>query len=184
MSDNDIIAQISARNQKVTSQTYQKYRNEFVRWMKKKYRCPEEDARELYQITFFAFYDKVISGKLTHLTHSIKTYLFGIGKNKFHSFQRDNARYEYEMNEGYLSSYERQLFRPDREEKYQQLEQAVKKLGTSCQQILLMHYYENRDMQYITDQLNYKNASTTKSQKYKCMERLRKMLDKNPLIYE
>ena len=67
--------------------------------MKKKHRCPEEDACELYQIAFFAFYERVITGKLTHLQYTIKTYLFKIGINQYYGLQKDHARYEHDINE-------------------------------------------------------------------------------------
>lgn len=180
MSDNDIIKYIREGDQLVTTRTYQQYRKEFIRWVRKKYHCSEDDAKEYYQLAFFTFYNQILSGKLTHITASIKTYLFGIGKNKFYQQQREDSRYEHTLIEEQTKDYEQEIDqKKEKEHIYERMEEALNKLGEPCRQILMMVYYENRSMEYITERLGYKNAATTKNQKYKCMQRLRKMLDDN-----
>lgn len=180
MSDNDIIKHIREGDQLVTTRTYQLYRKEFIRWVQKKYHCSEDDAKEYYQLAFFDFYNQILSGKLTHITASIKTYLFGIGKNKFYQQQRRDSRYENTLNEEKVTDDEPEINqKKEKELVYNHMEEALNKLGEPCRQILMMVYYENRSMEYITEKLGYKNAATTKNQKYKCMQRLRKMLDNN-----
>lgn len=178
MSDNDIIANIREGNALVTTHTYQLYRKEFLRWMKKKYQCQEEDAKELYQLAFLTLYNQIQSGKLISITSSIKTYLFGIGKHKFYQQQKTNARFEYQVDEKSMSLHKQENDMSEEQEKRcQWVEENLKKLGSPCREILVMVYYEKRSMEYITEKLGYKNPSTTKNQKYKCMCRLRKMLD-------
>ncbi len=177
MTDNEIILRIRDKDESILSQTYQRYRKEFIRWLGKKYRCPEEDAEEIYQLAFFTFYDQILTGKLTHIVSSIKTYLFGIGKNKFYQHQRQKVRYQELPPEimGMEDASEEEW--QEREMKCLKIEEALKKLGDPCQQILVMKIYENRSMEYITEKLGYKNAATTKNQKYKCQERLKKILE-------
>ncbi|MGD1894019.1 MAG: RNA polymerase sigma factor [Cyclobacteriaceae bacterium] len=178
MKDNETIARIREGDQGVTSQIYQRYRQEFIRWMQKKYHCSEDDAREMYQCAFFAFYNQIKSGKLTHITASIKTYLFGIGKNKLHEQQRSNVRYEYSIDEEKVSNYDEDATRKQEKEiQYRQIEQALQQLDPPHRQMLIMVYYENRSMEYIANKLGYKNAASTKNQKYKCMKRIREMLE-------
>ncbi|MEQ9441435.1 MAG: RNA polymerase sigma factor [Cyclobacteriaceae bacterium] len=182
MSDNDIIQRIRDGDQLVTARAYQQYRKEFIRWMRKKYHCSEDDAREYYQLAFFTFYNQILSGKLTHITASAKTYLFGIGKNKFYQQQRSDIRFDYTMNEEKVKNHEEETHqKKEQESRFLRVEAALNKLGEPCRKILMMVYYENRSMEYITQKLGYKNAATTKNQKYKCMNRLRNMLDNNAL---
>lgn len=183
MSDNDIIASIREGDREVESQTYQRYRTEFIRWAQKTYQCSEDDAKEVYQSAFLAFYTKVVTGNLALITSSIKSYLFGIGKNKIREHRRSGARFEYNIDEERTCDSDNDLRqKEDREAIYQRIEEAMQKLSEPQRQILIMVYYENRSMEYITEKLGYKNAASTKNQKYKCMERIRKMLETNKKI--
>ncbi len=177
MSDNEIIASIRDGDHAVTTRTYQKYRREFIMWLMKKYHCPEEDAKEVYQLSFLTFYTQISSAKLTHITSSIKTYLFGIGKNKYYQHQRTENRFVHDtMEHKHNWASEDDSMNDEQENRYQRLDEALDKLGEPCRQILVMVYYEKRAMEYITDKLGYKNSDTTKNQKYKCMCRLKKLL--------
>lgn len=177
MKDNETIARIREGDEKITSRTYLQYRPEFIRWMQKKYHCSEDNAQEMYQCAFFAFYNQIRTGKLTHVTASIKTYLFGVGKNKFHEQQRNETRFKYSIDEEKIYDDEDSTQKEEREVQYRRIEQALQQLDPSYRQMLVMVYYENRSMDYIAEKLGYKNAASTKNQKYKCMKRIKKMLE-------
>jgi DNA-directed RNA polymerase specialized sigma24 family protein len=104
MTENQLIKEIRDGNQKILAETYQRYRKEFVQWAYKKYNCPVEDGKELYQISFFIFYDNVISGKLEYMASHLKTYLFGIGKNKILENNRRNNRFSFDIKEEILKA--------------------------------------------------------------------------------
>ena len=70
---------------------YLSYRDEFIMWANKNYYCDFEESRDIYQATVIQFYENVRSGRLTHLTSDLKTYLFAIGKNKIRE-QREAGR--------------------------------------------------------------------------------------------
>jgi DNA-directed RNA polymerase specialized sigma24 family protein len=50
-------------------------------------------------------------------------------------------------------------------------------LGDPCHTLLDLFYYQKKSMEEITVELNYKNTDSAKNQKYKCIERLRKLVD-------
>ena len=50
-------------------------------------------------------------------------------------------------------------------------------LGDPCHTLLDLFYYQKKSMEDITIELNYKNSDSAKNQKYKCLERLRKLVD-------
>jgi RNA polymerase sigma-70 factor (ECF subfamily) len=50
-------------------------------------------------------------------------------------------------------------------------------LGDPCHSLLDLFYYHKNSMEEIALALNYKNPETAKNQKYKCMERLRKLVE-------
>jgi RNA polymerase sigma-70 factor (ECF subfamily) len=88
MSDSSIIDLIKNGGQPALGKVYATYRSEFISWMTRTYPISEDDCKDIYQVTILIFYDNVRSGKLTDMASSIKTYLFGIGKN----LARENMR--------------------------------------------------------------------------------------------
>lgn len=178
MKDNETIARIREGDQGIKSQTYQRYRQEFVLWMRKTYSCSDEQARDYYQETFCRFLIMIQSGRLTHITSTIKTYLFGIGRNVFNEQNRKNSRFDREIDEEKVADdLEDRLKKEEREMEYHLIEKSLQQLDKKSQRLILMVYHENRQMEYIAEKLGYKNAASAKNQKYKCMEKLRKMLE-------
>lgn len=178
MTENDIIKDIRAGNQKILAETYQQYRKEFIQWAYKKYNCPIEDGKEIYQVSFFIFYENVMSGKLENMISNLKTYLFAIGKNKILENNRRNARHTYDIKEEILKTEEVEPeLQQNKEIQYRQISLALQKMGDPCKRILEMVYYQNCTMEFITENMGYKNVDTTKNQKYKCMQRLKKMVE-------
>ncbi|MEM9829569.1 MAG: sigma-70 family RNA polymerase sigma factor [Bacteroidota bacterium] len=178
MKANEIITRIREGDERVISQTYRRYREEFIRWMKKKYASSDEEGRDYYQEAFCRFLIQVQSGKLTHITSTIKTYLFGIGRNVFGEQQRKNTRFDREIDEEKIADhYELKLQKEEKEIEYQLIESNLEKLDKKTQDLILMFYYQNRSMEYIAEKLNYKNAASAKNQKYKCIIKLRKTLE-------
>ena len=51
------------------------------------------------------------------------------------------------------------------------------KLGDPCHSIIKMRYFYKLSMDTIHEKLGYKNADTAKNAKYKCMERLRTIVN-------
>ena len=179
MTENHLIEEIRNGNQELLAETYHRYRKEFVQWAFKNYHCSIDDSKEIYQITFFIFYDNVLSGKLEHLVSHLKTYLFAIGKHKILENNRRNNRFAFEINEDRLKIDEdNQELRDYKEQQYQQISQGLQKLGDPCKAILESMYYHNCSIKDITIRFGFKNADTAKTQKYKCMQRLKKIVEK------
>ena len=180
MSDSTTIDKIRAGDEGELTRTYEAYRNEFISWACRSYGCSGEDAKEAYQVSFLIFYDNVLSGKLTQISSSLKTYIFAIGKNKIFEQHRYRSKNQHEVNEQVIRHdvFQMDEHGDEKEEKYKMVEQGLTQLGNPCKQILEMVYYEKRSMDYITQSLGYKNMSTTKNQKYKCLNRLRKLFFK------
>ena len=118
-----------------------------------------------------------MSGKLENMVSNLKTYLFAIGKNKILEHHRRTARHDYDIRAEILQMEEDDHeLQQNRELQYRQISLALQQLGDPCKQILEMVYYHNRSMEFITEHLGYKNVDSTKNQKYKCMQRLKKLV--------
>ncbi len=179
MSDNQIIAQIRSGGQTELGMIYEKYRDEFIHWIIKEFHCSTDDSKDIYQLTILIFYDNVKSGKLEHLMSSVKTYLFGIGKNLARENIRKGKRNTPINQEKWLKEY--LIDEPDQpldENLFIIAKNVLANLGQPCQQLVKLFYYEKKSMEEISVMLNYKNADTAKNQKCKCMARLRTLFEK------
>jgi RNA polymerase sigma factor (sigma-70 family) len=116
-----------------------------------------------------------VSGKLSEVKSSIKTYLFAIGKNKVFEGYRRQARTRT-VNTPVPDCEEPAGDEPEYNERLLELSKVcLTKLGDPCRQILESYYYHRKSMQAIATGLGYKNEQTAKNQKYKCLLRLREM---------
>lgn len=146
---------------------------EAVKWIQGESGCPHDDALDLFQTSIVILYDNVITGKLTTLTSDIKTYLFGILRNKAREWNRQQQKHSQGTEYQFWSEYVQSENQVDQNEKYLEVAaQSLDELGDPCKSLLQFYYYQEKSMEEITDLMGYKNADTTKNQKYKCLKRL------------
>ena len=136
----------------------------------------ETDAEDIFQDGLLIFIGK-ISNSDFHLSSSISTFVFGICKN----LNRENIRQtikkqdkepELQANE-YTKSIEEFL---DEEQKYQELDNILIKLDEKCLEMLKMFYYQKLSMKIIATKLSFKSELSAKTQKYKCLEKARRLI--------
>jgi RNA polymerase sigma factor (sigma-70 family) len=174
----DIIQKIRSGGQTELGMIYEEYRMEFLQWITKEFACSTDDGKDIYQLVILIFYDNIKKGKLEYLVSSVKTYLFGIGKNLAKDNMRKEKKFTPINQEKWIKEY--LIDEPDQaldEGIFTMAKKALEKLGQPCQRLIELFYYENKNMQEITEAMQYKNPETAKNQKCKCMARLRKLVD-------
>lgn len=143
-----------------------------------RYACSLDEARDLYQQCIIVFYENIVCGRLIRLTSSIKTYLFGIGKNKVREWARGRAKAKSLSPEMVVATHD-----GPSEEMLKKVEDCVTQLGEPCRSMLIEFYYHRRTIEELKDRFGYKTVESTRNQKYKCLERLRKMVkESQPVI--
>ena len=55
------------------------------------------------------------------------------------------------------------------------MENALSKIGEPCKSLLEAYYIQKKPMQQIAEEFRYTNADNAKTQKYKCLVRLKKL---------
>ena len=145
---------------------------DFIQWLCGRLGCEQEMAKDIYQQSILIFYENIQSGKLTHLTSQVKTYLYSIGRNKYYEALREQGRNQKIQAE----DMERE---PIPEAMLQHIEVCLERLGEPCRALLMQYYYHQRSMEELVSMFDYKNVDSAKNQKYKCLERLRKMVKSN-----
>jgi RNA polymerase sigma-70 factor (ECF subfamily) len=174
----DIIQKIRSGGQTELGMIYEEHRTEFLQWITKEFSCSMDDGKDIYQLVILIFYDNIKKGKLEFLVSSVKTYLFGIGKNLAKDNMRKEKKFKPINQEKWIKEY--LIDEPDQaldENIFTMAKKALEKLGQPCQRLIELFYYENKNMQEITEAMQYKNPETAKNQKCKCMARLRKLVD-------
>ena len=135
-----------------------------------------EDARDIFQEAMIVLYEKVSSGSF-ELTCQIKTYLYSVCRRlwlkRLQQLQRFNPAVEtieetVPVDEE-LNNYEK------RNADLLLMETALGKIGEPCKSLLEAFYLQKKSMPEIAESFGYTNADNAKTQKYKCLVRLKKI---------
>ena len=163
---------------------YNDHRAEFISWIVKLYHCPSEDAGEIYHYAVVAFYENVINNKLKVLDCSVKTYLFAIGRKKYLEKLKSQKKFDSHCSDNSLVDLP-DVAKTDvliKEQRLDCVERALEKLGEPGRTILELYYYHGKSMEEIAELLKYKNSATAKNLKYKCLLRLKKIVEEDQRV--
>lgn len=135
-----------------------------------------EDARDLFQEAMIVLYEKARSETFV-LTCQIKTYLYSVCRRlwlkKLQQMQRFNT--SSETWDEVVSVDEEMDLHDKAAGDMVMLEQALGKLGEPCKSLLEAFYLQKKSMPEIAEFFGYTNADNAKTQKYKCLVRLKKI---------
>ena len=175
-----IIHQIKQGQEQPLIDLYRLYRNEFIVWSCKEFRANQEQAKDAFQEAILDFHQNIVSGQLTELICSEKTYLFQLGKHKIINLIKKESRITYNDNLQLIKGKEFEDFMDDENKTYtkEQIGSAIKKLPEDCQKVLKLNYFNEYDMDSIAREMEYKNADTAKSKKSVCLKKLITELNK------
>jgi RNA polymerase sigma factor (sigma-70 family) len=168
----DWIQKIKTNENEALKEIYMLCRSECLQWLQKEYMCTEDDALDIFQMAMMILFDNVITGKLTSLTSNIKTYVFGIARNKALELHRSR---KHIVSADFITMVASYVIEENDEITDDQLAiacRSLEELGDPCKTVLTQYYYHDKSMEDITLMMSYKNADTTKNQKYKCLKRL------------
>lgn len=174
-----LIDRIRSGDEKEMERIYFKYRDEFVRWSISRFGIPEAEALDHYQDTLTIFFEKVMEGSLQSLESSIKTYLYGIGKNKL--MQSYEQKKRQERHQGSVAEHYQFLATEEVNisfyaEAKQITEALFSQLGDKCQEILRLFYYEKKPMKEIAQIMGHNSEAVSRTTKKRCLEKIKSQL--------
>ncbi len=164
-----------------TEQIYKQQFPVISGWLIKNGGSPD-DAADLFQEAIVVLFGKVQNADFT-LTCAIGTYLFSISKHlwykKLQQQQKEPTRL-YDNTEsdedGLGIAYDEDVnVHHEREAHFDQLNNALDQIGEPCRSLLQAFYHKDKSMQEIAADFGYTNPENAKTQKYKCLTRLRKL---------
>ncbi len=129
----------------------------------------EDDIEDIVQDTCIVVWEKVCQSDF-QLTSKLSTLVFSISKNLWLKKLNKNKRFSSlsDYHNENLSVLSDEISNQDKKIVIKYLEE----LGTICQSILTMFYFENKDMNEIAKAMNYNNSDTAKAKKHQCFKKL------------
>ncbi len=137
----------------------------------------EDDAKDIYQEGIIALCSNIKNG-IFKKESKIKTYLYSICRRLWLTELRVDERYSGEINDyenvAHIEDGEEESISEDMK-KYNIMDKSLKQLGEPCGTVLKDFYINKLSMKEIADKMNYTNTDNAKTQKHKCLQRLRKI---------
>ena len=135
-----------------------------------------DDAKDIFQEAMIVLYEKARSGNF-ELSCQIKTYVYSVSRRLWLKKLQHASRYSGDMgNAETIVPVEDDIEEHSRRDaEFEMMEKAILGLGEPCKSLLEAFYLQKKNMQEIAVSFGYTNAENAKTQKYKCLMRLKKI---------
>jgi len=135
-----------------------------------------DDAKDIFQEAMIVLYEKARSGTF-ELSCQIKTYVYSVSRRLWLKRLQHANRYNADIGnaDGVVPVEEDIDEHEKRDAEFDMMEKAIQGLGEPCKSLLEAFYLRKMNMQEIATSFGYTNAENAKTQKYKCLMRLKKI---------
>jgi RNA polymerase sigma factor (sigma-70 family) len=136
----------------------------------------EDDAKDVYQEAIIVLYNKVRAGNF-ELSSKLKTFIYSVCRRLWLKRLHQMSKYAGNIQDfqEFLPVDEDLNLHEEKDMQFNKMEGALGSLGEPCKTIIEDYYIHNRSMQDICEKFGYTNADNAKTQKYKCLQRLKKL---------
>ena len=136
-----------------------------------------DEAKDIFQDALIVLIEKVYR-KYLDLTCSMCTYLYSICRNLWREYLR-KVKHIFSLDDSYsyLNPTINFMFDETIPDAFEDVNKAISLLGEPCKQLLECYYYENLNWAEIAGLLGYTSAASARNQKYKCLERIRNLVN-------
>lgn len=135
-----------------------------------------DDARDIFQEAMVVLYEKSRDTTFS-LNCQIKTYVYSVCRRLWLKRLQQLNRYTNQI-EGVeeIAPVEEEIEEHEKKNAdFIMMESALGKIGEPCKSLLEAYYLQKKSMQDIAGEFGYTNADNAKTQKYKCLVRLKKL---------
>ena len=135
-----------------------------------------DDAKDIFQEAMIVLYEKVRSGGF-ELHCQLKTFVYSVCRRLWLKRLQQQNRYSApgDSMEPVVPVDEDLDAHEQRNAEFDMMEKALGSLGEPCKSLLEAYYLQKQNMQVIAARFGYTNADNAKTQKYKCLVRLKKL---------
>lgn len=134
-----------------------------------------EDAKDIFQEAMIVLFEKAKLDSFV-LSCQIKTYLYSVCKRLWLKRLQQQSKYypAFELLKETVQVEDEIEAHEKLNTDFNLMENALNKIGEPCKSILEAYYIQKKSMPEIADAFGYTNADNAKTQKYKCLMRLKK----------
>ena len=200
MTEKEYIRRFTLNDQSAMAAFYDQAYPRFVAYFRKKYSKSEDYSMDLFHDSYMSMYDNILCGKLTssNLTSSLFQYLLGIairkmqaGDRKTHEFDKvpiyhagaeDEITLDTKVQKKLIDEADAEESERKQEELKDFVERAVSELIPPCNELLRRFYWDRLSGNEIAAVMNYSNADSVKTQKNKCMKKLKPIVEQFRLL--
>jgi RNA polymerase sigma factor (sigma-70 family) len=135
-----------------------------------------DDAADIFQETMIVLFEKSKSPDF-ELSCQLKTYIYSISRRLWLKKLQQMQRFTHQADdiEQTVPVEEEIELHEKRQADFSIMETAMSKIGEPCKSLLEAYYIQKKQMQQIATEFGYTNADNAKTQKYKCLVRLKKL---------
>ena len=135
-----------------------------------------DDARDIFQEAMIVLFEKAKSSSFI-LSCQIQTYLYSVCRRLWLKKLQKQNRFNpsVESVQEIVAVEDEIEIHEKRDSDFILMEKALQKIGEPCKSLLEAFYIEKKSMPEIADTFGYTNADNAKTQKYKCLVRLKKI---------
>ena len=177
ISDQDIIDGIVRGDSRIINKIYKSYYPAIARMIINN-NGSEDEAKDTFQEAVMVLYNKITQKKF-ELNSKLSTFLYAVSRRLW---LKQISRKGGALNTSDISDFEdilqveEEVNRHEEiEAQFAQMNEALASLGEPCQTLLKDFYIANMSMQTICEKFGYTNSDNAKNQKYKCLQRLKKL---------
>jgi RNA polymerase sigma factor (sigma-70 family) len=161
---------------------YDMYMNDFLKSAGYKFNSvPQEDLIDAWQDTVISFFEQIRAGKLTHLTCSIRTFLFLLGfryiikyKKRYIKELATDSFEQTEIPETSLIEFDHE--EPEDEERQMMLD-AVGQLPSQSRKMLVLRYIEGKSIEEIMKAMQYSSVNAVSVTLSRNLKRLKEIIE-------
>lgn len=175
--EQDLIERIKANDRTVLGEIYLRYEKMIVSYIKT-HGGSDADAEDVLQESVIVLWKQVCSGTFK-LTSKIGTYLMGVAKNKWREELRKHRKiYNLEETRDLPNEDTNTIDNIVTKEKIDLIYKALEVISPLCKKLLLLFYFEERNLEDISKILKFANTDVAKSKKYQCKKAIEETLRK------
>jgi RNA polymerase sigma factor (sigma-70 family) len=134
----------------------------------------EDEAKDVFQESVIVFYEKASKPDFV-LSSAISTFLYSISERLWFKKIRDVKSHEAALDTSFDITDNEEI-RVNDEQNAKTIDQLLEHLGNPCKTLLTNYYYLKMSMKEIAQSMSYSSENIAKNQKYKCLERAKKMV--------
>lgn len=135
-----------------------------------------DDAADIFQETMIVLYEKSTTEGF-ELNCQLKTFIYSVARRLWLKKLSTALRYApaADSADEVVAVEEDLEYHEKRHTEFSIMDQALSKMGEPCKSLLESYYLQKKNMQQIATEFGYTNADNAKTQKYKCLVRLKKL---------